>query len=85
MPKVIVLTHYVHGPIRVAVHDDATWHMQRRIWSSTDDPELGSFEDGDFDESTEWMDFLLISEDPKERAERIGLIPVTDIILGESA
>lgn len=55
----ITLTHYERGPMRVAIYEDATWWMQRRVWSCTDDPELGSFEDGDFDETKEQIDALL--------------------------
>jgi len=63
MTKPITLTHYDRGPMLVAIYDEATWWMQRRVWSSPDDPELGSFEDGDFDETKEQIDALL--EDDK--------------------
>ena len=44
----IVLDHYDLGPIRVAVWDEATLWMRRRQWTCPDDPERGTFEDGDF-------------------------------------
>lgn len=47
---VITLSHYDRGPIKVSVWDEATWWMKRRTWTCPDDPELGSFDDGDFDE-----------------------------------
>lgn len=47
---VVTLSHYDHGPMRVQVWDEATFWMQRRTWTCPDDPELGSFEDADFDE-----------------------------------
>ena len=48
--KPITLSHYDHGLLQVVVWDEATWWMGRRIWTCIDDPELGSFEDEDFDE-----------------------------------
>jgi hypothetical protein len=58
-PMTITLTHYERGPMQVALFDEATWWMQRRIWSCPDDPELGSFEDEDFDETKEQIEALL--------------------------
>jgi hypothetical protein len=51
--KTITLTHYDHGPIEVSVYEEATWWLRKRQWSCPDDPELGTFEDEDFDESRE--------------------------------
>lgn len=48
--KPITLSHYDRGPMRVAVWDEATLWMKRRTWTCVDDPELGSFDDEDFDE-----------------------------------
>ena len=59
MTKPITLTHYDRGPMQVSIYEEATWWMQRRVWSSLDDPELGSFEDGDFDETKEQIDVML--------------------------
>lgn len=56
---IITLTHYERGPMQVGIYDEATWWLQRRIWSCPDDPELGSFEDEDFDETKEQIDALL--------------------------
>lgn len=56
MEKAITLTHYDKGPLRVAVCDEATWWMGKRQWSCVDDPELGTFDDGDFDETPEQID-----------------------------
>lgn len=50
MNKVITLSHYDRGPMRVHVWDEASMWMKRRTWTCPDDPELGSFEDADFDE-----------------------------------
>lgn len=47
---VLTLSHIDRGPLRVEVWDEASWWMKRRIWTCPDDPELGSFEDADFDE-----------------------------------
>jgi hypothetical protein len=55
----ITLTHYEHGPMQVAVWDEATWWLRKRQWTCPDDPELGSFEDEDFDETSKQIDLLL--------------------------
>ena len=47
---IITLSHYDHGDIRVQVWDEASEWMKRRTWTCPDNPELGSFEDEDFDE-----------------------------------
>jgi hypothetical protein len=57
--KVVTLTHYERGPIDVSVRDEATFWMQNRQWSCPNDEELGTFDDGDFDETTEQIDDLL--------------------------
>ena len=62
MPKTITLTHYHHGPLEVAVWDEATWWMRKRQWTCPDDPERGTFDDGDFDETTEQIDAALAME-----------------------
>lgn len=59
----LTLTHYERGPMRVALFDEACWWMQRRIWSCPDDPELGSFEDGDFDETKEQIEAALAAQE----------------------
>ena len=50
MKQPITLSHYDHGPVRVTVWDEASFWMKRRTWTCVDNPELGSFEDEDFDE-----------------------------------
>lgn len=57
----ITLTHYDLGPLNVHILEDATWWMRRRIWTCADDPELGSFEDGDFEEAPATIDRLLLA------------------------
>ena len=52
-PVVITLDHHERGPVRVAVWDEATWWMGKRQFSCPDDPELGTFDDSDFMETTE--------------------------------
>ena len=47
---IITLSHFDRGPMRVSVWEEATLWMKRRTWTCPDDPELGSFEDADFDE-----------------------------------
>lgn len=60
MPRpTITLTHYDHGPMRVAVWDEATWWMRKRQWTCPDDEERGTFEDEDFDESKEQIEAAL--------------------------
>lgn len=59
MEKIVTLTHYERGPMQVAVWDEATWWMRRRQWTCPDDPELGTFEDEDFEESKEQIDAAL--------------------------
>jgi hypothetical protein len=54
----ITLTHYERGPMKVHVWDEATWWMRKRQWTA-DDPELGTFEDADFDETPEQIDAAL--------------------------
>jgi len=63
MAVTITLTHYERGPMRVALFDEATWWMRRRIWSCPDDPELGSFEDEDFDETKEQIEAALAAQE----------------------
>lgn len=60
-PVTITLTHDDLGPIRVHIWEDATWWMRRRTWTCPDDPELGSFEDGDFEEPPTTIDRLLLA------------------------
>lgn len=57
----ITLTHYAIGPLRVHIWEDATWWKRRRTWTCDDDPELGSFEDGDFEEAPATIDRLLLA------------------------
>jgi hypothetical protein len=57
--KVITLTHYERGPMQVEVWDEATWWLRKRQWTCPDDPELGSFEDEDFDETSEQIEAAL--------------------------
>ncbi len=46
----ILLNHHDHGPIWVAVWDEASLWYGERTWSCPDDPELGSFNDAEFEE-----------------------------------
>jgi hypothetical protein len=57
----IKLTHYDLGPIYVRIWEDATWWTRRRTWTCPDDPELGSFEDTDFEEAPGTIDRLLLA------------------------
>lgn len=57
----ITLTHYDLGPLRVAIWDEATWWMRKRQWTCPDDPELGTFDDGDFDEAPDQIEAALSS------------------------
>lgn len=57
--KKIKLTHYNHGPVEVAIYDEATWYMKRRMWYCPDNTELGAFDDGDFDEHVSHIERLL--------------------------
>ena len=50
MNSTITLSHHDRGEMRVSVWDEATLWMKKRTWTCVDDPELGSFEDEDFDE-----------------------------------
>jgi hypothetical protein len=59
MRTTITLTHYDRGPMKVAIWDEATWWMGKRQWTCPDDPELGTFEDVDFDETPEQIDAAL--------------------------
>ena len=53
---VITLTHYELGAMQVRVWDEASWQERKRIWSCDGEPELGSFEDDDFEERREVID-----------------------------
>ena len=55
----IILDHYHYGPLRVAVYDEASWWMRCRQWSCVDDPELGTFDDDEFDETLDQISALL--------------------------
>jgi hypothetical protein len=57
----ITLTHYDLGPLKVQIWEEATWRMRRRIWTCPDDPELGSFENGDFEEAPVTIETLLLA------------------------
>ncbi len=59
MRPAITLTHYDHGPMQVAVWDEATWWMGKRQWTCPDDEERGTFEDADFDETPEQIEAAL--------------------------
>jgi hypothetical protein len=50
MAKTITLSHYDHGPMQVAVWDEAYVWEGKRTWTCPDNEELGSFDDADFDE-----------------------------------
>jgi hypothetical protein len=71
-PTAITLTHYDLGPIRVHIFEDATWWFRRRTWSCPDDPELGSFEDGDFEESPRTIDLRLLAARDSQVKEGVG-------------
>ena len=60
MTPVITLTHYDLGAMRVRVWDEASWWERKRIWTCEDEPELGSFDDDDFEERSEKIDLLLL-------------------------
>jgi hypothetical protein len=55
----ILLTHEEHGPVWVYVWDEATWWMGKRQWVIADDPERGTFEDGDFEERPDQIEEAL--------------------------
>jgi hypothetical protein len=57
----IQLTHYDLGPMWVRIAEDATWWFRRRHWTCDDDPELGVFEDTDFEEAPVTIDRLLLA------------------------
>jgi hypothetical protein len=57
----ITLTHYDLGPLNVTIWEEATWRMRRRVWTCPDDPELGSFYDGDFEEAPATINRLLLT------------------------
>jgi hypothetical protein len=57
----ITLTHYDLGRIPVRIAEDATWWFRRRHWTCDDDPELGVFEDSDFEEAPATIDTLLLA------------------------
>jgi hypothetical protein len=73
---VITLTHYEDGPMQVAVWDEATWWMRKRQWTMPDDPERGSFEDEDFDETKEQIEALLSAAHAAadDRASGVGAV-----------
>ena len=55
----IMLTHHDHGPIWVAVWDEASLWYGERTWSCPDDPELGSFNDAEFEERPDQIEEAL--------------------------
>ena len=67
--SIITLTHYDIGPLRVQIWEEATLWMRRRTWTCPDDPELGSFDDGDFEEAPASIDLRLLKA-AQETAER---------------
>jgi hypothetical protein len=70
--KTITLTHYDRGQMDVAIADDATWWMRKRHWFCPDDPELGIFEDEDFDETQAEIDKAWAIAVEDEAEERIA-------------
>lgn len=57
----VELNHFDLGPMRVRIAEDATWWFRRRHWTCDDDPELGVFDDGDFEEAPATIDRLLLA------------------------
>lgn len=72
MSKTITLTHYDLGQIDVAVWDEATWWMGKRQWTCPDDPECGTFEDADFDETKDEIATALAIANEDEAEDRIA-------------
>ena len=61
MSITVTLTHFDLGPIRVRISEDATWWFRRRHWTCDDDPELGLFEDSDFEEAPSTIEIKLLA------------------------
>jgi hypothetical protein len=76
--KVITLTHYDLGPIRVAINEEHSWYLRRRVWSGVD-TDGQTFEDGDFLEPEQTINCKLLvaraSEIARGRAAESMALP----------
>lgn len=80
MTPTIILHHLDLGRMSVSISEDATWWTRRRHWFCPDDPELGVFDDHDFEEAPSTIETKLLaarnsqaakaSEDAAVRATR---------------
>ena len=77
--RVITLTHYDRGPMRVAINEEHSWYLRRRVWTGVD-TDGETFEDEDFDESVDQINAFLRGE--REPA-RSGILMQLD--MGERA
>jgi len=67
----IALTHDEHGPMMVRVHFEASFWARRRQWICDDAPELGYFDDAEFDEHVDLIDAMLEARSAADRARRL--------------
>jgi hypothetical protein len=71
MARVVVnLTHFECGPMRMCIDEEATWWLRKRQWSCFDDPELGAFDDADFQETEEQINAALRAAEAATPIER---------------
>jgi hypothetical protein len=61
MRKIITLTHYLQGPMRVSIAEDATFWCGHRQWSD-DDSDGALYDEGDFEETPAEIERLLMAE-----------------------
>jgi hypothetical protein len=57
--RTIRLHHHELGALEVAIEDEATWWLRQRHWFCPDEPEYGTFDDGEFEETPEQINALL--------------------------
>ena len=61
MAKVITLNHFLRGPMKVRISEDATWWLKERQWTD-DDSDGAIYGDCDFTETRDEIDALLAQE-----------------------
>lgn len=59
--QLITLTHFLRGPMKVRIAEDATWWLKERQWTD-DDSDGAIYEDCDFTETRAEIDQLLAQE-----------------------
>ena len=64
MGKIITLTHFLHGPMKVQIAEDATYWTGHREWTDVNS-DGALHDDGEFTETREQIDALLAQDEAR--------------------